>query len=247
MSFTIYTESLEGFPISLTNGGADSDERFLADRDKNTLGLDVAAGTSTVEVEITTTPTDPTIDYAILVNLTTTASSNVDVYHDIGAGFAINTSNTDITNKTNEHVYISLSEQDMEGIRFDFERPSSGELELGCIFMGTEHLMPTNYRYNAPINPFTRGERVLDAFGRPRSYSYDTAEKETWDVVFQLTSAQYTSLRATLANAVYDKKPFFIKDTIRSSSEYYYVRLDSIRDNQTAADYFEVNLKLTEI
>lgn len=248
MSQVISTHSIEAATLSLTNAGANSEAKYLKNRDLRLLGLNVSAGTTTVTVEIDWgSGNTKTINSLLLGNLTTSASNTINTYYWDGS-WQLHSSTIAGGPYSAENKAISISEVDSYKYKIDFLRASSMTLKLSCIFLGDGFTFPYPYKYNYPRRSFVRGEKIIDLHGYPRSFSADSDKKLIWDVTFPMTGTNLTDLENTLEFCQYDKKPFMFLDTIIDSN-YRLVRLESpdLTARQPGVDYYEVLWRVVEI
>lgn len=246
MSVSILTASCESATISLTNGGANSNAAYLKNRDLRVLGLSVAAGTSTVSIEMNFSSSYAS-DYIVLGNLTSSANVGINTYTWNGASYDPDAIVAAAT-YTNTNKAIDTSDNSVTKYKIEFTRGSSGTLALSCVFIGDIYSFAYPYKYGNNRQTFIRGEKIIDVAGYPRSFIYSTTKKFRWDVVFQMTKTNLGNLETALVNCAYDKKPFFITDT-NIDSTWRMVRMDDAMLNarQPAVDFYEIDFRATQI
>lgn len=249
MAFTLYTQSVEGAIITITNGGTDSDAKKLKWRDLRVYGLNVSAGSSTVTVHMDFV-NDLSVDYVLLGNLTFNASNDE-------ISFQYSDNNTDWTefdslsgNYANDNVLIyAVSPQEHRYWRLVFPRATdSSALTLSCIFIGEYYELPVNYQYPSGRSIGRLNEIEYDIYGYPYGHGISSVNKYQWDIKFNLNSTQLTNLTNALHYCEFNLKPFFIKDT-NINSDYHLVIAENnpLTINQLSYDFYEVNLVLREL
>lgn len=250
MTQTLYTNSLEDTTITLTNGGASSDEKLLINRDLRVKGLDVSAGTSTVTVEWEYS-SSTVVEYAILGNFLSDDLNDVDLDYFDGTWQQITTDNIQGAN-SHHLLYTQGNSGTSTQFRLQFDRTSSTQIELACIFTGVLYTAPVNYDLNNTWASQVPNETIVDAYGYPYSQNLSptlvTTVRRLWDVTYGFSKSQLQAFESEIDNVGYNQKPFFLKDTLVDSN----LRLVRLADpvlyaTQPGADYFKMNLRLIEI
>ena len=247
MSQSLFTQSIEDATVSLTNAGANSNAAYLKCRDLRINGLDVAAGTSTIGVEMDW-GVNTDVDYIIIGNLVTSAQVTIDAYYWTGAAWA--SMATDTVTGTGQNYYLATSTETATKYKFEITRSSSITVTASCVFIGEIYNMPSNYYVGDDYETFVRGEMIVDSDGYPHSNIVSTTQKQRWNITYGLTSVgAVNAVQAQILNAQFDKKPFFFLDTNRAASTYYLVRLTdaSLRAAQPGAGFYRLTLNLEEI
>ena len=247
MSQTLLTQGIESATITFTNAGAGSTESLIQNRDARVLSLDVASGTSTVQVEVDY-GTDTDIDYFVLGTFTTSGSVAVKLYEWNGSSYVLNTTDSSVTGDGSNY-FLSLSSTTATKYRIDIERASARTVTASFLFMGEVYTMPKSYYYNNARETFVRGEVGADSDGYPHAHAIGSTKKHRWDVEYGFTKANIIAVEAQLLHAGFNQKPFIWRDDNVSTGAYLLVKMrnESIRADQPGADFYRARLQLEEL
>lgn len=247
MSQIFYTQGIEEATVTITNGGSNSDAALLKRRDHRVKGLDVSAGTSTVQVEIDYgTATD--VDYVVVGNITTTATVLLTLYYWDGSSW-INNGFSNITAASGVNEYRHYVSPNATKYRVDFTRNTSTILQVSTILIGERYSTPFNYFQTENPGSYFKNEVDRDGAGYPFNHALDTAKKQMWDITYGLTDTQRTSFENSLADVKYNAMPFYMLDEQRSDNVYLVWKSDgaALRSRRRAAEYCDVSLRLEEL
>lgn len=244
MSQKLFTQSVENFTVSITNGGADSDAKKLKDRDNRTLGVNVT-GSSVVTIEFDY-GANFTGQYLILGNLTTSDSFSYTIDYYDGSWNNI-LSDSDIW--TNENVFFDFSLSAIgTKFRIVFTPTTSKTLQIASAFLGEIYTLPVSYQYENQRTIFRRTEIQSDWQGYPYGNDLSSTNKRRWPIVYRLSKTQLATLETNLGYCGINHKPFFFSDSIIDSNIHLCKLLEpELIATQLSADYFEVPLNIVEI
>ena len=251
MSQTLYTESCEAATITLTNAPEPpSNKVLLTQRDLRIKGLDVAAGSTTITIEIDF-GVATTVDYILMgaLNVFNGDVAQILTYYWTGAAWSAETTEDDYSGLSNLLITFG-SQRNATKYKIEITRTvSNEEVELACIFLGAVYTFPEPYLYQNNRTGFQRTELMTDAYGYPYGQAINTATCEKWETIFHLTKTQLANLRTQMEYVDYNLKPFFIKDTNIDTTLRLvkYTLGNQLTATNLSYEYFEIPFNLDEL
>ena len=215
MSVSIFTQSIEGTTLILTNGGADSDKEKLKWRDNRQKAINAVSGVSAIELEI---EFSTSIEfYSVLFgNMYSTQSISTSLFYWNGTAYTQFDNESIPAQSNTNYLFFGASAESNIKFKIQFQRGSATPLEIGCIFIsqnGQYYDFPVNYQQDNNRGYMHRYEKEFDVHGYGYSQIWNNTTKQIYDFGFHLTESQFTALKTQFEYFNFGAKRFFIKDT----------------------------------
>ena len=244
MSQSIYTEGIEAATLTLTSGGASSNEALLKNRDLRVKAIN-KTGTGAIFIEIDY-GANFTADYCVLGNIYSSLSMSYRVEKWTGSAWSILASASEVASNVNKLFPFTSTTATKYRVVLN-SAGTSMTVQLGTIFLGSVYTFPVNYQFNNARNSFEYAEVKSDLMGYPYSHIANSDKKLDLKMNYHLTDSQLSSLETKMANADYVKPFFFSDSNIDTNLRLYKLQGGRLNVSNLSAGYFNVPFNITEL